>query len=103
MRIDDIVIAQDAKDDLIEAKSFYDSNEVGIGDYFFDNIISEIESLKLSAGIHFKSYGLYRLLARRFPYAIYYDILDKTVVIVAVLDLRRDPKFIKKQISARVH
>ncbi len=39
-----------------------------------------------------KFYGLYRLLAKRFPYAIYYDLVDDVVVVYAILDLRKNPQ-----------
>lgn len=32
------------------------------------------------------------MLAKRFPYAIYYDIEDDRVAVYAVLDLRANPK-----------
>ncbi|MFZ2448900.1 MAG: hypothetical protein WAW36_00070 [Methylovulum miyakonense] len=56
--------------DLQQGKDFYEANQEGIGDYFFDSVIADIESLRLYAGIHSKQFGLYRMLAKRFPFAI---------------------------------
>jgi len=72
--------------------------EVGVGSYFFDSLVSDIESLKLYAGIHSKHFGLHRMLSKRFPFAIYYEIKGKTVIVVAVLDLRRNPAWIRKRL-----
>jgi hypothetical protein len=38
------------------------------------------------------------MFAKRFPYAIYYEIKDKIAYIVAVLPMRRDPAWIRKKL-----
>ena len=45
-------IRPSAFSDLARGRWFYDSQELGIGDYFFDSLFSDIDSLKLYAGIH---------------------------------------------------
>jgi len=62
-------------------------------------LIADIESLNLYTGIHGKQFGLYRMLAKPFPYAIYYDITDEFIIVTAVLDLRRNPPWIRQQFS----
>lgn len=70
---------------------------MGLGDYFFDTLFSDIDSLALFGGIHRKIYGYHRLLSSRFPYAIYYKIENEKIVTVwRVLDCRKDPKIIEK-------
>jgi plasmid stabilization system protein ParE len=60
--------------------------------YCLDSLFSDIESLKIYAGIHSKHFNqYYRLLSKRFPFAIYYLIEDETVNIYAVLDTRMNP------------
>ena len=64
-----------------------------LGDYFFDSIFSDIDSLAIYGGIHAKFYGYYRMLSKRFPYAAYYSIQERDIIVVhRVLDLRQDPK-----------
>jgi hypothetical protein len=41
-----------AKADLLEGFQFYEEKELGLGDYFLTNLFSDIERLKISAGIH---------------------------------------------------
>jgi plasmid stabilization system protein ParE len=101
MRIKDVVALKEIVSDLNDGKAFYDQREVGVGDYFWYSLIADIESLRIYAGIHNKRYGLYRMLARRFPYAIYYEIEDEIAHIVAVLPMRRDPVWIKRKIEER--
>ncbi|HPS58937.1 MAG TPA: type II toxin-antitoxin system RelE/ParE family toxin [Spirochaetota bacterium] len=86
-------------EDLLVGRFFYDKQAAGLGDYFFDSLFSDIDSLALNAGIHPDHYGCYRMLSKRFPYAIYYKIDDdNTVVVWRVLDIRGDPEKIKKEI-----
>ena len=49
-----------------------------------------------------KFFSLYRLLSKRFPYGIYYEIRDEVVIVVAVLDLIQNPKNISLFISNRI-
>jgi hypothetical protein len=64
-------------------------------------MFSDIGSLIIFAGIHRKQLGLYKMLARRFPYALYYDIIEDVAYVVAVLPMRRDPAWILKQLWSR--
>jgi len=67
-----------------------------VGDYFFDSLFADIDSLALYAGIHLKIFGYHRLLAKRFSFAIYYKIEEsQTVVVQRVLDLRLHPQKIQ--------
>ena len=71
-----IQVLRSAMEDLAAGRRFYDRQETGVGDYFFDSLFTEIDSLALYGGIHSVHFGFYRMLARRFPYAIYYKIAD---------------------------
>jgi plasmid stabilization system protein ParE len=91
-------ISDEAFQDLDSGFLFYEAQESGLGDYFLSSIKSDIESLRISAGVHRKVYRDYhRLLSRIFPYGIFYTVEDDLVTIWAVIDLRRDPKWIRDQ------
>ena len=95
-----IEILHQARLDLIEGYYFYESQDAGLGSYFLTNLYSDIESLRLYAGIHPKPYKSYhRLLSRRFPFAVFYKVAEQTISIHAVLDCRRDPAWIRDRIS----
>jgi len=101
MIVKNVVILTEVADDLNDGKAFYDQRESGVGDYFWDSLLADIESLVIHAGIHNRERGLYRMLAKRFPYAIYYEIVDNLAYVVAVLPMRRDPAWIKKKLEGR--
>ena len=92
-------VLRPAFDDLAEGRGFYDRQEAGVGDYFFDSLFAEIDSLVLYAGIHPIRFGFHRLLARRFPYAVYYRVIAGEAVVFRVLDCRRDPRWIRKTLA----
>lgn len=89
-----VKILDSAHKDMLDGYWFYENQEPGLGDYFSDTLYGEIESLALYAGIHNKWFGFYRVLSRRFPYSIYYEIEDGEARVYGVLDNRRDPSWI---------
>jgi hypothetical protein len=95
-----IVIQSSALADLADGFEFYERMEFGLGGYFLDSLYSDIDSLQLYAGIHMIHFGkFHRALSKRFPYAIYYQVVENTVRVRAVLDLRRDPEWIKQRLQ----
>ncbi|VAX35900.1 hypothetical protein MNBD_UNCLBAC01-1114 [hydrothermal vent metagenome] len=101
MKIKEVLVLKEAVADLECGRIFYESNAQSIGNYFFDSLILDIESLKFYAGIHSKRCEMYRLLSKRFPFAVYYEIDENFVKVVAVLDLRRDPAWSYNQLKTR--
>jgi plasmid stabilization system protein ParE len=93
-----IVILRSAVEDLERGRDFYDEQGEGLGDYFEESLSADIDSLRLYAGVHALEYGYHRMLSDRFPYAIYYGIVGEQIRIRAVLDCRRDPKWVRSRI-----
>ena len=96
-----IVVLEEAVEDIEQGRKFYDLQENGVGDYFEDTILSDIESLGLFHGIHSKHFGFHRQLSERFPFGIYYRDMPEYTEVFAVLDLRRDPYLITKTLASR--
>jgi plasmid stabilization system protein ParE len=88
-----------AIEDLASGRTFYDHQSPGVGDYFFDSLFADIDSLVLYGGTHPIRHGHYRMLARRFPHAIYYKIANEEVTVHRIIDCRRDPKWIQRQLK----
>ena len=87
-----IRILTSARRDLSAGRQFYDRQGEGLGEYFLDSIFADIDSLALYGGIYRKIFGFHRLLAKRFPYAIYYRLdAEGMAVVYRVLDCRQDP------------
>jgi plasmid stabilization system protein ParE len=94
-----IRILRSALEDLASAREFYDGMEDGVGDYFFDSLFSDIDSLTLYAGIHRIHHGFHRMIANRFPYCIYYRVIQQEAVVFRVLDCRRDPEAVRAELK----
>jgi plasmid stabilization system protein ParE len=94
-----IRILPSAAQDLDEGFSFYEKQSEGLGQYFDDSLFSDIESLRIHAGIHSKVLNFHRFFSKRFPYAIYYKKDSETVYVYAVLDCRKDPTFHLKRLG----
>jgi plasmid stabilization system protein ParE len=86
-----IRILHETELDLLEGYSFYEMQAVGVGDYFLDSLYADIESLLIYANSHQIHFGYHRLLARRFPFAIFYRVNVEEIEVWAVLDCRQDP------------
>jgi plasmid stabilization system protein ParE len=93
-----IVILPAARDDLAEGYDFYERQGEGLGTYFLESLFSDVESLRLYAGIHRRVFGCLRLLAKRFPWAVYDEVPGEEVRVKAILDCRRDPARIRRRL-----
>ena len=87
-----------AEADLLDGFRFYEHQDQGVGGYFLESLYSDIESLRLYAGAHRRVFGFHRMLSKRFPFAVYYDVVEVEVRIWRVLDCRRDPRWIQTQL-----
>ena len=92
-------ISSDAEADIAEGYWFYETQATGLGDYFRDCMLANIDSLLFYGGIHEVVHGYHRMLAKTFPFSIYYKMRDEDVIVVAVLDARRDPLWIRNRLS----
>jgi len=88
-------ILPSAVEDLRRGREFYARQSDSLGDYFLDSLFSDIDSLELYAGVHAKAFGWYRLLAKRFPFAVYYKMDGDACIVWRVLDCRQNPAKVK--------
>jgi plasmid stabilization system protein ParE len=93
-----VTILDVAERDLEDGFQFYERQSLGLGSYFLDSLYSDIDSLAYYAGIHHVFLGHHRLLAKRFPFAVYYRVLEGQVLVMAVLDCRRNPSWIRQRL-----
>ena len=81
-----IKVLPSASQDLVDGYWFYEKQSSGLGSYFKDTLFSDIDSLSIYGGIHPVHYGkYYRLLSKRFPFAVYYTIQHDIVCVFAVI------------------
>jgi plasmid stabilization system protein ParE len=95
-------ISSSAEADLLNGFVFYERQQTGIGSYFLDSLFADIDSLALFAGLHPRhSTRLHRTRSKRFPFAIYYELVGDAVTVIAILDYRQDPGAIHSTLESR--
>ncbi len=95
-----IEILPEARDDLVAGFRFYEHQAPGLGSYFRESILSEVDALAL-VGVHAKVFGYHRALSKRFPFAIYYAVEAEVVRVRAILDCRRNPSWIRRRVRGQ--
>jgi plasmid stabilization system protein ParE len=96
-----VEVRNEAHLDIAEGVAFDDRQGHGAGDYFYQRIFEDIESLSGTAGIHERHFGYHRKIASRHPFLIYYRLNGTDVEVVAVLDGRSRPADIETLLQRR--
>ena len=88
-----IEISTEAEQDIENGYWFYESQSLGIGDYFRSSILADIDSLVIHGGSHSTVDGYHRKVCRTFPYNIFYEMTSpNSLIIVAVVGQRENRK-----------
>ena len=82
-----------AESDLDHAAQWYDDQRPGLGLQFLDTVDQVFERIRVTP-LQFPTVraDVRRALLHTFPYAVYFRVTDDTIVVFAVLHLRRDPR-----------
>ncbi len=89
-----------ASEEFLNAVSYYDSKEEGLGDEFYDEVwrtISRIVSHPFAWPPI--SSRTRRCRTKRFPYGVIYQTRPDSILIIAVMHLHRDPESWRDRVS----
>jgi plasmid stabilization system protein ParE len=87
-----VILRPEARQDALEAFRWYETRSPGLGVEFrcaLDATIERIASHPETYREHER--GLRHALVRRFPYAVYFRLVDDIVVVVGIIHTRRHP------------
>ena len=89
----------EAEEEFISSINYYEECQVGLGRDFAKEIYSAIRDIVE----HPKTWPIFymdirRRLINRFPYAILYSDESKTIYILAIMHLSRDPSYWKSRL-----
>jgi plasmid stabilization system protein ParE len=88
-----LLVRPAAERDLTEARDWYESQRSGLGSEFLDAVELRFDHIREFPESCAAGYRKVRpAVMRRFPYVIYYRILETDVEVLAVLHGRRDPR-----------
>jgi len=83
-------VRPEAELDLVIAAGWYSAQQPGLGAEFLDELDTLVGSLAENALLYAEILdGVRRMFARRFPYAVTYQIIDGDVVVLSVLHMSR--------------
>jgi plasmid stabilization system protein ParE len=88
-----LFVRPDAAADIEEAHSWYESQRPGLGDEFLDAILVVFELLlERPRRYRVVHRDTRRANLRRFPFGVFYRIVDADVVVIACFHASRDPR-----------
>ena len=88
-----IIILPEARLDLLAAKRWYEGQRDGLGVRFlraFEDLLARIEAFPELYAVYRNEFRCGKL--RRFPYLVFYRVLEERIEVGAVIDARRDPE-----------
>lgn len=88
----ELVIAPEAAADLDEAYAWYEAQRIDRGEDFLIRVDACVQAILRLPEMHAVVSGNYRrALARKFPYAIFYEYANETVTLYCVFHTAQDP------------
>lgn len=92
----------EVEDDAINAYRWYEQKSKGLGEEFLRAFDASTAEITRSPGLYPKVYqSFHRKLLKRFPYAVYFLIERKTIIVYGLFHCARNPYLIHSKISKR--
>ena len=88
----------DARAEFLAAIDYYEECQVGLGAEFAEEVYGTIQRI-----IYFQeswpemSKNTRRCLTNRFPYGVVYQITEEEIIIIAIMQLNREPEYWKER------
>ena len=87
-----LVFRQRFKVDLVAGFDWYEEQRSGLGEYFLSAVQSTLKSVELHPEIFVSVHReVRRAIVSRFPFAIFYVVELKRIVVLRLLHTARDP------------
>jgi plasmid stabilization system protein ParE len=86
-----LLIRPEAEQDLAEARDWYEGKRVGLGDEFLDEVALAMRGLEQDSELprlYFLDFR--RVLLRRFPYKIFYQVIGERLVVFRILHAKQE-------------
>ena len=97
----ELVVAEEAEQDVAEGYSYYERQRVGLGEDFLARVDACIQGILRAPKVGACFLGDYRrALVRKFPYAVYYvyDDANDRVMVYCVFHTSRDPNKLRERL-----
>jgi plasmid stabilization system protein ParE len=88
-----LVLRPQAEAELLDARDWYEDQRPGLGSTFAAEVDRALSAVLQAPLAYPRVQGeIRRVLARRFPYAIYFRAMSDEIVVLAVIHGRRHPR-----------
>ena len=89
-----------AREDVREIVWWYRNEREGLEDRFLFSLKVSLNELGANPLIHpIQFQDIRAVLLKRFPYKVYYTLLESNVIILGVIHTKRSPKLIRKRLK----
>ena len=87
-----LIVAPEVETDLDQAVQWYEARKSGLGAEFLTNVTATVQEIVRMPEVHRIVERHYRRgLVKRFPYAVFYDLIGETIMILGVFHTSHDP------------
>ena len=93
-----LVLRREAEADILEAFRWYESKRLGLGHAFVEVVDDAFERLaEAPSSVPVAYRDLRRLVLRRFPYVVYFRMVEDTIQVFGVMHGRRDLRVLRRR------
>src|SRR5262245_47674472 len=94
-----LIISPEAEADIAEAKGWYERRRAGLGERFLLCVEAALDQIRRAPTAATEVYpGVRRVVARQFPYGVFYQLDADLIAVIAVYHSKRDPRGWKERI-----
>lgn len=94
-----LFLRPEAESDIVANRDWYNRHRDGLGDGFVDAVRELFDRIKATPELFAVSFrDVRRAKTRKFPYIVYFRLLDDRIEIVAVLHASRDPRVWQRRV-----
>lgn len=87
-----LIIAPEVERDIADAYAWYEKQRPGLGEDFLSCVDALIQAIVRMPNMYTTVFNTYRRgLVRRFPYGIFYEYIDETVIVYGIFHTSIDP------------
>jgi plasmid stabilization system protein ParE len=88
----ELIIAQEAQQDIEEAYGWFEERRTGLGEDFLGCVDAAVQNICRIPELYAKVHEDYRrALVRRFPYAVFYEYTGVKVIVYSIFHTSQDP------------
>jgi toxin ParE1/3/4 len=96
----ELIIRPEAEADIAEAFDWYEARVPGLGSHFLLVLDAAFNSIVRNPNTYPQVHKrVHRALTRRFPFAIFFVVEKKSIVVLSIFHVKRDPRVWKKRTS----